>query len=93
LKQAETYGSPASPIVARASWGRRRKTTKGDAEFRLREESTDEAIREAAKVAIDEGDLDRARALLDLLDVGPRPAPVVNLAAGRPVDLSATKRR
>jgi len=38
--------------------------------------SADEAIRVAAKLAIDGGDLTRARALLDLLDVEPRPASV-----------------
>jgi hypothetical protein len=37
--------------------------------------ATDEAIRVAVKLAIDAGDLTRARALLDLLDVEPRTAP------------------
>ena len=42
--------------------------------------SPDEAIRVAAKLAIDAGDLSRARALLDLLDVDRRTAPVAILA-------------
>jgi hypothetical protein len=41
--------------------------------------SADEAIRVAAKVAIDAGDFTRARALIDLLDVGRRPASVAIL--------------
>lgn len=41
---------------------------------------TDEAIRSAAKLAIDAGDTARARALLDLLDAKPKPAPVLTLA-------------
>jgi hypothetical protein len=45
---------------------------------------TDEAIRVATKLAIDAGDLGRARALLALLDqVRSRPAPVLALAAKR----------
>jgi hypothetical protein len=42
--------------------------------------SADEAIRVAAKLAIDTGDLARARALLDLLDIERRMAPVAILA-------------
>jgi hypothetical protein len=42
---------------------------------------TDEAIRAAAKLAIDAGDTKRARALLDLLDAKPKAAPVLTLAA------------
>jgi len=42
--------------------------------------SADEAIRVAAKLAIDAGDLTRARALLDLLDVELRRGPVALLA-------------
>jgi hypothetical protein len=38
------------------------------------------AIRIAAKIAIDTGDLPRARALFDLLDAKPKPAPVLTLA-------------
>ncbi len=45
---------------------------------------TDEAIRTAAKLAIDAGDLGRARALLDLLDAKPKPAAVLTLASKRP---------
>jgi len=45
----------------------------------------DEAIRTAAKLAIDAGDVDRARALLDLLDTNPRTtATVLTLAARKP---------
>jgi hypothetical protein len=40
----------------------------------------DDAVRVAAKVAIDAGDVSRARALLDLL-VEPRTPPVTILAA------------
>jgi hypothetical protein len=47
--------------------------------------STDVAIRAAAKVAINAGDLTRARALLDLLGAKPRAAPVVTLAPRRPL--------
>lgn len=47
---------------------------------------TDAAIRSATKLAIDADDVDRARALLDLLDAKPRPslARVVTLATRRP---------
>jgi hypothetical protein len=41
--------------------------------------STDEAVRLAAKLAIDAGDLGRARALLDLLEAKPRSAGVTPL--------------
>jgi uncharacterized membrane-anchored protein len=44
---------------------------------------TDEAIRAAAKLAIDAGDTTRARSLLDLLDAKPRTAPVLTLATKR----------
>jgi len=43
--------------------------------------SADEAIRVAAKLAIDAGDLSRARSLLDLLDVEWRIAPIATLPA------------
>jgi hypothetical protein len=43
----------------------------------------DEAIRTAAKAAIDAGDLTRARALLQLLDAKPKPAPLLTLATVR----------
>jgi hypothetical protein len=43
----------------------------------------DAAIRTAAKAAIDAGDLTRARALLELLDAKPRPAPLLTLATVR----------
>ena len=46
---------------------------------------TDEAIRTAAKLAIDDGDLDRARALLDLLGVKARSASVTPLSIARPI--------
>jgi hypothetical protein len=42
--------------------------------------SDDEAIRVAAKLAIDARDLTRARALLDLLDIELRRGPVALLA-------------
>ncbi|HMJ56328.1 MAG TPA: hypothetical protein VK540_29875 [Polyangiaceae bacterium] len=41
--------------------------------------SADEAVRVAAKLAIDAGDLTRARALLDLLDVERRTPPIAIL--------------
>ena len=43
--------------------------------------SPDEAIRVAAKLAIDVGDLTRARALLDFLEVERPAVPVATLAA------------
>jgi hypothetical protein len=43
--------------------------------------SGDDAIGVAAKLAIDAGDLPRARALLDLLDVAGRVSPVAILAS------------
>jgi hypothetical protein len=45
---------------------------------------TDQAIRTAAKLAIDAGDLARARVLLDLLDARPRAAAVLMLATRKP---------
>jgi len=45
---------------------------------------TDEAIRIAAKVAIEAGDTKRARALLDLLDARPKPATLLTLAERSP---------
>jgi hypothetical protein len=60
-----------------ASTDRTRGATTGDA---------DAAIRAAAKVAIDAGDLERARALLDLLDARPAAATVVTLASRRGPD-------
>jgi hypothetical protein len=44
---------------------------------------TDDAIATAAKLAIDAGDVDRARALLDLLAAKPRPASVTPLVVVR----------
>jgi hypothetical protein len=44
---------------------------------------TDEAIRAAAKLAVDAGDTKRARVLLDLLDAKPKAAPVLTLASRR----------
>jgi hypothetical protein len=44
---------------------------------------TDEAIRAAAKRAIDAGDTARARALLDLLDAKPKQATVLTLAPSK----------
>jgi hypothetical protein len=46
--------------------------------------TTDEALRVAAKVAIDAGDLDRARALLDLLGAKPHVTRAPTLAMLRP---------
>jgi hypothetical protein len=43
----------------------------------------DAAIRTAAKLAIDAGDLQRARALLDLLDARPNTASITSLALVR----------
>ena len=58
------------------------RATKDDARRREVSASTpmspDEAIRVAAKLAIDAGDLTRARALLDLLDVESRIAPIAH---------------
>lgn len=45
---------------------------------------TDDAIRTAAKLAIDAGDVDRARALLDLLAAKPKRAPVLTFATRKP---------
>jgi hypothetical protein len=44
---------------------------------------TDQAIRTAAKAAIDAGDMTRARALLEPLDAKPKPAPLLTLATVR----------
>ena len=59
------------------------RATKDDVKRRevsaLKPMNADEAIRVAAKLAIDAGDLTRARALLDLLDVEQRAAPVAIL--------------
>jgi hypothetical protein len=61
------------PIVAKRREDDADRATKDDARRREVSASTpmsaDEAIRLAAKLAIDAGDLARARALLDLLDV------------------------
>ena len=43
----------------------------------------DEALRVAIKAAVDVGDVARARALLDILEAKPKPAPVVRLEARR----------
>jgi hypothetical protein len=62
-------------------------TTQGDAKQREVSASpsldTDDAIRVAAKLAIDAGDIGRARALLDALDAKPKPATVLSLAKPR----------
>jgi hypothetical protein len=59
-------------------------TAPDDAERRMVSASaprdTDEAIRVAAKLALDAGDLRRARALIDLLDSELRNPPVLTLA-------------
>jgi hypothetical protein len=68
------------PIVAKRRENDADRATKDDAKRRevsaSMPMSPDEAIRVAAKLAIDAGDLSRARALLDLLDVE-RPAALV----------------
>jgi hypothetical protein len=46
-------------------------------------EDTDEAIRIAAKLAIDAGDLTRARALLELLDAKPNAMTALALVRGK----------
>jgi hypothetical protein len=67
-----------SPQVATTGDGSR----PAEAEPGTESVSLDEAIRNAAKLAIDVKDLRRAKALLDLLDEGARPsgAPVLALA-------------
>jgi hypothetical protein len=71
------------PIVAKRREDDADRATQGDARRREVSASTpvsaDEAIRVAAKLAIDAGDLTRARALLALLDVERRTAPVTIL--------------
>jgi len=88
-KRVEAPGIEARATSAR-NVGKRRENdanlaTKDDARRQEVSASTpmgaDEAIRVAAKLAIDTGDLVRTRALLDLLDVEPRFAPVVPFAA------------
>ncbi len=80
-----------SPATSMQSVADRRENasteaTKGDEKRRqvlASVDRTDNAIRAAAKIAINEGDPDRARALLDLLDAKPRGA-VLTLAKGAP---------
>jgi hypothetical protein len=58
------------------------QATKDDAkqpEVSASSPDTDDAIRTAAKLAIDAGDTKRARALLDLLDAKPMSAPLLVL--------------
>jgi hypothetical protein len=59
--------------------------TQGDSKQREVSASTplnaDDAIRTAAKLAIDAGDMDRAAALIGLLAAKPKPAPVLTLAS------------
>jgi hypothetical protein len=71
IEPRDTYG----PIVAKRRVNDADRATLDDATQRevsaLKPMSVDEVIRVAAKMAIDAGDLTRARALLDLLDAAP----------------------
>jgi hypothetical protein len=72
------------PIVVKRRQDDADRATQDDAKRREVSASTpmspDEAIRVAAKLAIDAGDLARAHALLDLLDIELRREPVALLA-------------
>jgi hypothetical protein len=76
---------PYVPIVAKRRENDADLATQDDAKRREVSASTpmsgDEAIRVAAKLAIDAGDLTRARALLDLLEDTRRTTPVTLLAS------------
>jgi hypothetical protein len=80
--------STSGPRVADRRENDADRATQGDARPPEVSASTpadaDEAIRTAAKLAIDAGDVQRARALLDLLDAKPKPAPVLALATRKP---------
>lgn len=84
IESAQTH----APIVVNRRLDDAEETTKDD---QTRREvsasgpvSTDDAIRLAAKLAVDADDLDRARALLDLLELKPRSASVLPVAANVP---------
>jgi hypothetical protein len=82
---ARGFEAPATtaPSVAGRRANDAESATRGDAKqpaVSASTPSTDEAIRAAAKLAIDVGDTTRARALLDLLEARPKPAPVLLLA-------------
>jgi len=87
LVEAPGIEPPATyvPIVAKRRVDDADRATKDDERRREVSASTpmspDEAIRVAAKLAIDAGDLTRARALLDLLEVERPAVPVATLAA------------
>jgi hypothetical protein len=72
----------SAPIVAESSGKDADRATSDDARRREVSASVDDAIRTAAKLAIDHGDA-RARDLLDLLDVKPQPASVTPLVVVR----------
>jgi hypothetical protein len=85
---ARGFEAPATtaPSVASGRANDEDSATKGDATppaVSASTADTDEAIRAAAKLAIDAGDTKRARALLDLLDAKPKAAPVLALATKR----------
>jgi hypothetical protein len=86
LARHRGFESPdtSAPIVGNRRLGDANETTKGDERRRevsaFGPASTDEAIRVAAKVAIDAGDFGRALAFIKLLDHTPRPA--VGIIAG-----------
>ncbi len=82
MKQAGTSGSSVADRRERVA----EETTQADERRRgvpALAATTDEAIRTAAKVAIDAGDVERARALIDLLDVKAPIARVVPLALSK----------
>jgi hypothetical protein len=87
LVEAPGIEPPATsvPRVAERREDDADRTTQDDSKRREVSASTatssDEAIRVAAKLAIDAGELDRARALLDLLDLERRRPPVAVVAA------------
>jgi hypothetical protein len=75
LTGIEADATPAS-FVADRRVNDADRATRGDAkqpEVSASPATADEAIRTAAKLAIDAGDMKRARALLDLLDARPKP--------------------
>jgi parallel beta-helix repeat protein len=82
LEEAETY----APNVAPSSGKDADSATQDDAKQRSVSASAttaDDAIRAAVHVAVDVGEYDRARGLLDLLDAKPRGATVTPLAVMR----------
>jgi hypothetical protein len=86
LGRAARFESPdtSAPCVVDRPFDDAKEATKDDARQRGVSASapatTDDAIRSAAKVAIDAGDLNRAHALLDLLELKREPASVLTLA-------------